>query len=68
MKLVHTLGELRDVLAHAQRPAFVPTMGHLHAGHLALVKLARQQGDVTVSSACPATDPPRRWWYWAPRA
>ncbi len=50
MKLVHTLGELRDVLAHAQRPAFVPTMGNLHAGHLALVKLARQQGDVTVSS------------------
>ena len=50
MKIVHTLGELRDVLAHAQRPAFVPTMGNLHAGHLALVKLARQQGDVTVSS------------------
>ncbi len=50
MKLVHTLGELRDALAHARRPAFVPTMGNLHAGHLALVKLARQHGDVTVAS------------------
>ena len=50
MKLVHTLGELRSALAHAQRPAFVPTMGHLHAGHLALMKLARQHGDVTVAS------------------
>ncbi|MEY4654434.1 MAG: hypothetical protein RI884_3015 [Pseudomonadota bacterium] len=50
MKLVHNLGELRSALAHAQRPAFVPTMGHLHAGHLALMKLARQHGDVTVAS------------------
>ncbi|MEY4710559.1 MAG: pantoate--beta-alanine ligase PanC [Pseudomonadota bacterium] len=50
MKLVHTPGELRDALAHAQRPAFVPTMGNLHAGHLALVKLARAHGDVTVAS------------------
>ncbi len=50
MRLVHTLGELRDALAHARRPAFVPTMGNLHAGHLALVRLARQHGDVTVAS------------------
>lgn len=50
MRLVHTLGELRSALAHAQRPAFVPTMGNLHAGHLALVDMARQHGDVTVAS------------------
>jgi pantoate--beta-alanine ligase len=50
MKLVHTLGELREVLAHAQRPAFVPTMGNLHAGHLTLVRLARQHGDTVVAS------------------
>ncbi len=50
MKLVHTPGELRSALARAQRPAFVPTMGNLHAGHLALVKLARAHGDVTVAS------------------
>lgn len=50
MKIVHTLDELRSALAHAQRPAFVPTMGNLHAGHLALVQLARQRGDLTVAS------------------
>ena len=50
MKLVHTIGELRNALAHAQRTAFVPTMGNLHAGHLALIDLARQHGDVTVAS------------------
>lgn len=50
MKLVHTPGELRDALADAQRPAFVPTMGNLHAGHLALVKLARAHGDLAVAS------------------
>ena len=50
MKLVHTPGELRSALAQAQRPAFVPTMGNLHAGHLALVDLARRHGDITVAS------------------
>ncbi len=50
MKIVHTLEDLRDALAYARRPAFVPTMGNLHAGHLALVKLARERGDLTVAS------------------
>ncbi len=50
MRLVHTLGELRSALAQAQRPAFVPTMGNLHAGHLALVEQARRHGDVAVAS------------------
>ncbi len=50
MKLVHSLDELRDALAHAKRPAFVPTMGNLHAGHIALMQIARQQGDVSVAS------------------
>ena len=50
MHIVHTIPELRHALRHAQRPAFVPTMGNLHAGHLALVAQARPLGDATVAS------------------
>ena len=50
MKIVHHIEELRQTLAPFQRPAFVPTMGNLHAGHIALVDQARPLGDVTVAS------------------
>ena len=50
MLIVHTIPELRHALAHTQRPAFVPTMGNLHEGHLALVAQARPLGDATVAS------------------
>ena len=50
MKLVHSIADLRAELAQHQRTAFVPTMGNLHDGHLALVRQAKPLGDVTVAS------------------
>ena len=54
MKTAHTVADLRSALASfrekGQRVAFVPTMGALHAGHLALVEYARRNaGKVVVS-------------------
>ena len=50
MKVVHTIEELRDQLRGQLRTSFVPTMGNLHDGHLALMKLAHQHGDPVVAS------------------
>lgn len=50
MFIAHTLSDLRQHLAAYRRPAFVPTMGNLHEGHLALVRQATGLGDVTVAS------------------
>jgi pantoate--beta-alanine ligase len=50
----NTRKELRECIhvwrQNGQRIALVPTMGNLHAGHLALVKAARDQADRVVSS------------------
>ena len=50
MHIARTIPELREHLDRYRRPAFVPTMGNLHDGHLALVRQAKPLGDVTVAS------------------
>lgn len=50
MQLVHTIEDLRTALKPFDSPAFVPTMGSLHDGHLDLVRTAKALGDVTVAS------------------
>jgi len=50
MHIATTLDELRRILGAYRQAAFVPTMGNLHEGHLALVKKAKPLSDVTVAS------------------
>jgi pantoate--beta-alanine ligase len=54
IKVIKGIAEMRRFSAEARkrgaRIALVPTMGALHAGHLALVKAARRKADTVVAS------------------
>ena len=54
MKMLNSISALRaEVLTIKQagkRLAFVPTMGNLHQGHLSLVKAAKKEADVVITS------------------
>ena len=50
MQLIHTISECRTARAKLGRVAFVPTMGALHAGHVSLIKRARELADHVVVS------------------
>lgn len=54
MNVVKTIADLRAAVTRARgegkRIGFVPTMGNLHAGHVALIKKAGQRADFVVAS------------------
>lgn len=50
MKIIHTVSELRAWRKQVGSVAFVPTMGNLHEGHLALVREAKKHADHVVVS------------------
>jgi pantoate--beta-alanine ligase len=54
MQIHHTIAATRAALAEVRhntgRIVFVPTMGNLHEGHIALMRQARQHGDCVVAS------------------
>ncbi len=50
MQIHNTIPSLRAALKNAGRVVFVPTMGNLHEGHIALMRQAQQHGDCVVSS------------------
>jgi pantoate--beta-alanine ligase len=50
MRIIQTTAELRAALEPGHRRVLVPTLGNLHAGHLSLVRIARESGGLVVTS------------------
>ena len=50
MRIHPTIAGLRAALDRCGRVALVPTMGNLHDGHIALMRLARQHADTVVAT------------------
>jgi pantoate--beta-alanine ligase len=50
MQIIQTVYDLRKALKSQASVGFVPTMGNLHAGHIALVEKAKQNANYVVAS------------------
>ncbi|HEY8856796.1 MAG TPA: pantoate--beta-alanine ligase, partial [Rugosibacter sp.] len=47
---IASLRALRAAIGQAQRVAVVPTMGNLHAGHISLMRQAREHADIVIAT------------------
>jgi pantoate--beta-alanine ligase len=50
MDIIHSVAELRERLQREPNNVFVPTMGHLHEGHIELIRIAKPRAACTVVS------------------
>jgi pantoate--beta-alanine ligase len=50
MNIITSVGDLRERLQREPDNVFVPTMGNLHAGHIQLMRLAKERAACTVVS------------------
>ena len=50
LRSLDAMREWRASLVPSQRVGFAPTMGNLHAGHIELINVIKQQSDVVVAS------------------
>jgi pantoate--beta-alanine ligase len=50
VQVIQSIADLRVALEGRRKIVLVPTLGNLHEGHLSLVRIARQRGDIVVTS------------------
>jgi pantoate--beta-alanine ligase len=50
MDIINSVAELRERLQREPNNVFVPTMGHLHEGHIELIRIAKPRAACTVVS------------------
>ena len=50
MEIIRTVAHLRERLKTESEGACVPTMGHIHNGHLSLVKIAKDNSSLSVTT------------------